>query len=85
MSRRGPSAPPDPKEPRSMVPRFLMPPWLQQLSWITPNAWAIEAYHHILWRNGPPEAVLPLVALLVGLAVLSLVAASIMLRRGLGG
>ena len=31
----------------SMVPRFLMPEWLQQAGWITPTTWAIEAYSRL--------------------------------------
>jgi ABC-2 type transport system permease protein len=56
----------------SMIPRFLMPPLLRQAGWVTPNAWALEAYTSIFWRGDPLTALgLPLsllaVAALVGL------------------
>jgi ABC-2 type transport system permease protein len=31
-----------------MVPRFFLPPWLQEAGWWTPNAWSIQAYSSAL-------------------------------------
>jgi ABC-2 type transport system permease protein len=48
----------------SMIPRFLMPPLLRQLGWVTPNAWALEAYTSVFWRGDPwSTLVLPLTLL----------------------
>ena len=35
----------------SMVPRFMMPEWLQTIGQFTPNHWAIEAFYGILARD----------------------------------
>ena len=59
----------------SMVPRFMMPPWLQDLGWYTPNAWAIEAYQGLLWREADLNSLAPSIWPLVVLACLGLGAA----------
>lgn len=64
----------------SMVPRFMMPPWLQDIGWFTPNAWAVEAYYGILWRGDPLKELLPEMSLLGGVAAAGL-AMSIFVSR----
>jgi len=65
----------------SMIPRFLMPTLLRQAGWITPNAWALEAYTSIFWRGDPfRELALPL-SLLALTAVLGLMLARRSARR----
>lgn len=65
----------------SMVPRFLMPDWLQDVSWLIPNAWAIEAYNILLWRDAQALDLLLPVALLTGVSVVGFAIAAIALKR----
>lgn len=63
----------------SMVPRYLMPPWLQEMGWISPNTWVVEAYHGLLWRNTPDAALWPLVGLMLALAMIAFIASTALL------
>jgi ABC-2 type transport system permease protein len=65
----------------SMVPRFLMPPWLQAVGWFTPHAWAIEAYQAILWRDAGVGAVYKAWCVLTAAGLAGLVLAHVLARR----
>jgi ABC-2 type transport system permease protein len=54
----------------SMVPRFLMPQWLQQAGWATPNAWAIDGYAQTFRLHGGMVDVMGPAAVLAGFGVL---------------
>jgi len=59
----------------SMVPRFMMPPWLQELGWLTPNAWAIHAYQGLFWRGDGPAELIQGWLVLAGMSALALLLA----------
>jgi ABC-2 type transport system permease protein len=65
----------------SMVPRFLMPPWLQTIGWFTPHAWTIEAYQAILWRDAGIGAVYKAWCVLTAAGLLGLAVAHVLARR----
>ena len=65
----------------SMIPRFLMPPFLRQVGWITPNAWALEAYTSVFWRGDPLTTLVVPVTLLATAAGIGLLLARYNARR----
>ena len=50
----------------SMVPRFMMPAWLQDIGTFTPNYWSIEAFYGILARGQTIFDLLPVWCVLFG-------------------
>ena len=58
----------------SMVPRYLMSDSLQKIGLFTFNAWAIDGYDKIFWRELPVNALAPQLAVLTlsGVVFLSL-------------
>jgi ABC-2 type transport system permease protein len=50
----------------SMFPRFLMPAAMQKAGLFTINAWAIDGFTKVFWRDLPVSALWPQVAVLLG-------------------
>jgi len=65
----------------SMVPRFFMPPLLQDLGWLTPNTWALEAYTAIFWRDESVAALIMPWVMLVAAGLVGLWIAQIAASR----
>jgi ABC-2 type transport system permease protein len=54
----------------SMFPRFLMPETMKKVGLLTFNAWAIDGYTKVFWRDEPVSHLAPQVAVLLGFGVL---------------
>jgi ABC-2 type transport system permease protein len=50
----------------SMFPRFLMPEMMKRIGLLTFNAWAIDGYTKVFWRDEPLSHLAPQVGALVG-------------------
>jgi ABC-2 type transport system permease protein len=64
-----------------MFPRFLMNETMQKIGLVTFNAWALDGYLKVFWRQAPLTALWPQVLVLVSLTAAFLVAARIFARR----
>jgi ABC-2 type transport system permease protein len=65
----------------SMFPRFLMSETMQKLGLLTFNAWALDGYLKVFWRDAPLWQLWPQVLVLSGLTVVFLGAARLLARR----
>jgi ABC-2 type transport system permease protein len=65
----------------SMYPRFLMPEKMQKVGLLTLNAWAIDGFQKIFWRDEPVSAVWPQVSVLMGVGILFFLVARRLARR----
>jgi ABC-2 type transport system permease protein len=65
----------------SMFPRFLMPEAIQKVGLLTINAWAIDGFQKVFWREEPLGHLWPQVAVLCAIAVTFFAAARRIARR----
>lgn len=65
----------------SMFPRFMMSETMQKMGLVTFNAWALDGYIKVFWRDAPLLALWPQVAMLVALCGVFLAVARVAARR----
>jgi ABC-2 type transport system permease protein len=65
----------------SMFPRFLMPEAMQKAGLLTINAWAIDGFTKVFWRDEPVSHLWPQVLVLLGVGVVLCAIARRLARR----
>jgi ABC-type multidrug transport system permease subunit len=65
----------------SMFPRFLMSDTMQRMGLVTFNAWALDGYLKVFWRNATIVALWPQLLVLAGLTAVFLAIARTLARR----
>jgi ABC-2 type transport system permease protein len=65
----------------SMFPRFLMTPAMQKIGLVTFNAWALDGYIAVFWREAPVSALWLQLLVLSGLTAVFLASARVLARR----
>jgi ABC-2 type transport system permease protein len=65
----------------SMFPRFLMPEAMQKAGLWTINAWAIDGFTKVFWRDLPVKDLLPQVGVLLAVGIVLFVVARRIARR----
>jgi ABC-2 type transport system permease protein len=65
----------------SMFPRYLLSEKVQKIGLVTLNAWAIDGFMKVFWRDAPLPALAPQVAFLLAAAVILFVLARRLARR----
>lgn len=65
----------------SMFPRFLMSEGMQKVGLLTFNAWALDGYLKVFWRDAPLWQLWPQVLVLAGLTAAFLSLARVLARR----
>lgn len=65
----------------SMVPRFMMPSWLQDIGVITPNYWVIEGYYGILARGQSVLSLWSVFGVILGVSLVLLIAAAMISHK----
>ncbi len=65
----------------SMFPRFLMSDTMQRVGLVTFNAWALDGYLKVFWRNAPLWQLWPQLAVLATLTLVFLLLSRLLARR----
>jgi ABC-2 type transport system permease protein len=65
----------------SMFPRYLMPEAVQKAGLLTINAWAIDGFTKVFWRDEPISHLWPQVSVLLAVGVVLFVIARRIARR----